>query len=175
MIVIVFDPLAVLLLVAANWNQKREEQSKVLSDTTDTVYIDDSEQPEIVEIKDDIKAEDDFKFLAEYEETKPIEVNLQDNLYTSDDANLSIRGDSHIVEKSVSNYESAEVTDEDLNITIEDSKGWEPKLYDRIEDRKDESVPVKAQSFLSKAKQVVSSVGVKTIEKEVEELQNKKP
>ena len=59
--------------------------------------------------------------------------------------------------------------------TVDDSKDWEPKLYDRIEDRKDESVPVKAQSFLSKAKQVVSSIGVKTIEKEVEELQNKKP
>ena len=81
MIVIVFDPLAVLLLVAANWNQKREEQTKVLSNETDTVYIDEGELPEVVEIKDDIKAEDEFKFLAEYEESKPIEVNLQDNLH----------------------------------------------------------------------------------------------
>ena len=40
MIVLVFDPLAVLLLVAANWQQKRDEQPKVLSNQTDTVYID---------------------------------------------------------------------------------------------------------------------------------------
>ena len=166
MIVMVFDPLAVLLLVAANWNQKREQKPK---ETIDAGTL-----PETVQIDDTIKTEDDFKFLAEYEEPapKPIEVNLQDNLHASDDADLTIRGDNHIVEKTVTNYETE---DEELNITVDDSKDWEPKLYDRIEDRKDDSIPVKAQSFLSKAKQVVSSIGVKTIEKEVDELQDKKP
>ena len=152
LIVMVFDPLAVLLLVAANWQQKREKEETEPKE----VFIDEGELPNPPDVIFDA----------------PIEVNIEDNLHASDTAQLSIKGEEHIVEKNVSNYDSAEVTDEELNITVDDSKDWEPNLYNRLEKR-DETLPQKTQSFLNKAKEVFSSIGVKTIEKEVDDLQKK--
>jgi len=152
MIVLVFDPLAVLLLVAANWQQKREKEETEPKE----VFIDEGDLPNPPDVILDA----------------PIEVNIEDNLHASDTAQLSIKGEEHIVEKNVSNYDSAEVTDEELNITVDDSKDWEPNLYNRLEKR-DETLPQKTQSFLNKAKEVFSSIGVKTIEKEVDDLQKK--
>jgi hypothetical protein len=125
MIVIVFDPLAVLLLVAANWNLRKEQQliSPEKAKSTDTP----SE-------------------LEQVEETLDIEVD-------------------------------------------EPTKDWEPELYDRVKKRieydsagrritpmtEDElKNPSKTQSFLNKVQNVFQSTGVKTIEKEVEDLQDKK-
>ena len=153
MIVSVFDPLAVLLLIAANWQQKRNREE--VEPIQQEIFIDQGELPDPPP------------------ESPSIEVTLEDNLHASDDAQLSIKGDDHIVEKNISNYESAEITDEELNITVDESKDWEPNLYNRLEKR-DDSLPQKTQSFLNKAKEVFSTIGVKTIEKEVEDLQNKK-
>jgi len=153
MIVSVFDPLAVLLLIAANWQQKRNREE--VEPIQQEVFIDQGELPDPPP------------------ESPSIEVTLEDNLHASDNAQLSIKGDEHIVEKNISNYESAEITDEELNITVDESKDWEPNLYNRLEKR-DDSLPQKTQSFLNKAKEVFSTIGVKTIEKEVEDLQNKK-
>ena len=114
MIVLVFDPLAVLMLVAANWNLKKEE---------------DIVKPILIE--------------------EPISNNLQ----TTDDIELS---DSVQVSKD----------GDDLNIQIDEpTKDWEPELYQRME-----TETPKAKSFLNK---VQNMLGVKTIEKEVEELQPK--
>jgi len=136
MIVIVFDPLAVLLLVAANWQMKREENPTI---------IDEGQLPDAPE------SETEFKFLADdkdlYPDGKDWEVKVDDNLHTS------------------------ELNDEELNITVDETKDWEPSLYNRVEKR-DDSLPKKTQSFLSN---VFSSIGVKTIEQEVDDLQDKKP
>ena len=111
MIVLVFDPLAVLMLVAANWNLKKEEIVKPI----------------------------------------PIEEPISNNLQTTDDIELS---DSVQVSKD----------GDDLNIQVDEpSKDWEPELYQRME-----TETPKAKSFLDK---VQNMLGVKTIEKEVEELQ----
>jgi len=113
MIVLVFDPLAVLMLVAANWNLKKEEIVKPI----------------------------------------PIEEPISNNLQTTDDIELS---DSIQVNKD----------GDDLNIQIDEpTKDWEPELYQRME-----TETPKAKSFLDK---VQNMLGVKTIEKEVEELQPK--
>jgi hypothetical protein len=111
MIVLVFDPLAVLMLVAANWNLKKEEIVKPI----------------------------------------PVEEPINNNLQTTDDIELS---DSVQVSKD----------SEDLNIQVDEpTKDWEPELYKRME-----TETPKAKSFLDK---VQNMLGVKTIEKEVEELQ----
>jgi hypothetical protein len=124
MIVMVFDPLAVLLLVAANWNLRKEQQ------------------------------------LISPEETK------------------------------VDKTPDLEQVEETLDIEVDElDKDWEPELYDRVKKRieydsagrritpmtEDElKNPSKTQSFLNKVQNVFQSTGVKTIEKEVEDLQDKK-
>jgi hypothetical protein len=152
LIVMVFDPLAVLLLVAANWQQKRNKEETEPKE----VFIDEGELPPIPD-----------------EIIKPIQVNINDEIPVWEEMRVSIKPEEHPVEQTIVGYSSAEVTDEELNITVEDGKDWEPNLYNRLEKR-DESLPQKTQSFLNKAKEVFSSIGVKTIEKEVDELQEKK-
>jgi hypothetical protein len=108
MIVLVFDPLAVLLLVAANWQLNREKKD----------FNDMGELPPEPE---------EFKFLADDKdlypqgkdwESEPIKINLEDTVPVSENALVSIRPIETLVEHSVSGYQSAEVTDEELNITI---------------------------------------------------------
>jgi hypothetical protein len=158
LIVMVFDPLAVLLLVAANWQQKRNKE-----ETTPTeVFIDEGELPPVPEE------------INKTEIIEPIQVNINDEIPVWEEMRISIKPEEHPVEQTIVGYSPAQVTDEELNITVEDGKDWEPNLYNRLEKR-DESLPQKTQSFLNKAKEVFSSIGVKSIEKEVDELQDKKP
>jgi len=158
LIVMVFDPLAVLLLVAANWQQKRNKEETEPKE----VFIDEGELPPV---PDEIN---------KTEINEPIQVNINDEVPVWEEMRVSIKPEEHPVEHTVTGYSPAVVTDEELNITVEDGKDWEPNLYNRLEKR-DESLPQKTQSFLNKAKEVFSSIGVKTIEKEVDDLQNKKP
>lgn len=139
LIVSVFDPLALVLILAADqtFEWAREKINKT----------------EIIE---------------------PIQVNVNDEVPVWEEMRVSIKPEEHPVEKIITDYAPAEVTDEELNITVDESKDWEPNLYNRLEKR-DESLPQKTQSFLNKAKEVFSSIGVKSIEKEVEDLQEKKP
>ncbi len=111
MIVLVFDPLAVLMLVAANWNLKKEQSSL----------------------------------------PAPVEENIDNSIKTNDNIELQ---DSIEIHKD----------GDDLDIQVDEpTKDWEPELYQRME----KETP-KANSFLNK---VQNMLGVKTIEKEVEELQ----
>jgi len=158
LIVMVFDPLAVLLLVAANWQQKRNREET----TPKEVFIDEGELPDAPEE------------INKTEINEPIQVNINDEIPVWEEMRISIKPEEHPVEQTIVGYSPAQVTDEELNITVEDGKDWEPNLYNRLEKR-DETLPQKTQSFLNKAKEVFSSIGVKTIEKEVEELQDKKP
>lgn len=160
LIVSVFDPLAVLLLIAANWQQKRDREE--LEPVKEEVYIDEGELPPVP------------KEINQTEIIEPIQVNITDEVPVWEEMRVSIKPEEHPVEHSVVGYSPAEVTDEELNITVEEGKDWEPNLYNRLEKR-DESLPEKTQSFLNKAKEVFSTIGVKTIEKEVDELQDKKP
>jgi hypothetical protein len=166
MIVLVFDPLAVLLLVAANWQQKREREET--EPVKKEVFIDEGELPDAPH-----PSINDFVPQPTELVLEPININLVDEVPVNENAIVSIRPIETLVEHSVSGYQSAEVTDEELNITVDESKDWEPNLYNRLEKR-DESLPQKTQSFLNKAKEVFSSIGVKTIEKEVDDLQEKK-
>jgi hypothetical protein len=158
MIVMVFDPLAVLLLVAANWQQKRKKEEAEPKE----VFIDEGELPPVPEE------------INKTEIIQPIQVNVNDEIPVWEEMRISIKPEEHPVEQTIVGYSPAQVTDEELNITVEDGKDWEPNLYNRLEKR-DESLPQKTQSFLNKAKEVFSSIGVKSIEKEVDELQDKKP
>ena len=158
LIVMVFDPLAVLLLVAANWQQKRNREETIPKE----VFIDEGELPPVPEE------------INKTEIIEPIQVNINDEIPVWEEMRISIKPEETVVEQTTVGYAPAEVTDEELNITVDEGKDWEPNLYNRLEKR-DESLPQKTQSFLNKAKEVFSSIGVKTIEKEVDELQDKKP
>ena len=159
MIVMVFDPLAVLLLVAANWNQKRENEEK--SEPV-PLYVADVTIPDPVEINE-------TEIIPE-----PIQVEIKDEVPVSEELLVHTRPENHPVDRVITDEVN---NDEELNITVEDSKDWEPNLYNRLEKR-DETIPLKTQSFLNKAKEVAtepsSSVGVKSIEQEIEDLQNLK-
>jgi hypothetical protein len=158
LIVMVFDPLAVLLLVAANWQQKRNKEE---TEPTE-VFIDEGELPDAPEE------------INKTEIIEPIQININDEIPVWEEMRVTIKPEETLVEHTIPSYSPAQVTDEELNITVEEGKDWEPNLYNRLEKR-DESLPQKTQSFLNKAKEVFSSIGVKSIEKEVDELQDKKP
>jgi hypothetical protein len=158
LIVMVFDPLAVLLLVAANWQQKRNKEE---TEPTE-VFIDEGELPDAPEE------------INKTEIIEPVQININDEIPVWEEMRISIKPEETVVEQTTVAYSPAEVTDEELNITVDEGKDWEPNLYNRLEKR-DETLPQKTQSFLNKAKEVFSSIGVKTIEKEVDDLQDKKP
>ena len=159
MIVIVFDPLAVLMLVAANWQMRRDKEgvievaptpwnsffSKKGVDIDDKVNV---HEEVIIAKVDGMDYEQTFK---EADETELPEIKIEEH-----------------------------------------SKEWEPELYDRVKKRieydsagrritpeskeeiQEKNKPTKTQSFLNKVSGVFQSTGVKTIEKEVEELQKDK-
>jgi hypothetical protein len=155
MIVLVFDPLAVLLLIAANW-QLRKEQGLV--EPTPTTW-------------------------NSFFEKKG--VDIEDKVSVQEEVTVA-KVDGMNYEQTFKEAEETELPE----IKIEEhSKDWEPELYDRVKKRieydsagrritpeTDEELeqklnPSKTQSFLNKVSEVFQSSGVKTIEKEVEELQ----
>lgn len=142
MIVFVFDPLAVLMLVAANWQLKKDASKRT--------------PKEIVGETKHIVIEDDFL--------------VQEELKTTEQP----------VEPTASEIPEIEVE--------EHSKDWEPELYKRVKKcveydpagrritpalEEELHPPTKTESFLSKVQDSLST-GIRTIEKEVEELQRKK-
>jgi hypothetical protein len=158
MIVMVFDPLAVLLLVAANWNQKREDEIK--EELESPLYVADVTIPEPEElpkhtemlIEDDITTEDTQEFNTTeiiHEEVVPVEDHIE-----------------------VSSVEQEQ--EDELHISDIEAKDWEPELYDRL--RTKTYWTPKAHHFLSKVRNIFASPGVQvnTIEKDVEDLQKPK-
>lgn len=119
MIVSVFDPLAVLLLIAANWNLKRSQQPIWAG-----IVL---KEPE-----------------AEEDSVKP-------------DAWVADVGEPPTPE---------ELEDEELQVEEEQTPTeWSPELYNRTRNNNETN---KTKSFLDKVNQ---SIGVKSIEQEVEEIQ----
>lgn len=125
MIVSVFDPLAVLLLIAANWNMKQNQQPNW------TEYF--TKKPE-----EEVDLETPDPYVADVGE-KPTEEEL---LQVEEEPELELQVEEEPVPTE-----------------------WSPELYQR-----DRSEPEseKAKSFLHKVNQ---SMGVKSIEREVDEIQ----
>ena len=147
MIVLVFDPLAVLMLVAANWQLKNGEKLNVKLPTL-------------------------FSNAKETETSRQVSTEDKPDAWVAD-----------VGEKPT---EEEKQFDEIPEIKIDEpTKDWEPQLYDRKKIEYDSAgrritpttqeelaIPSKTRSFLSKVQDSLS-LGVKTIEKEVEELQDK--
>ena len=149
MIVFVFDPLAVLLLVAANWQQKK----------------------------------DSGKVLPPVQETKEKEIVIEDKVVVEETIKTDEKKDEY--EKVFKEAEETEIPEIHID---EPTKDWEPQLYDRVKKKieydsagrritpplGEELQPQsKTKSFLNKVQESLS-LGIKTIEKEVDDLQKGK-
>jgi hypothetical protein len=157
LIVIVFDPLAVLMLVAANWQLRRDKQGAI-EPVSPNVW-DSFFKKKGIDIDDKVNVDEDIKV------AKVDGMDYEQTFKEADETELP-------------------------EIKIEEhSKDWEPELYDRVQKRieydsagrritpeTEEEIaqknnPSKTQSFLNKVSDVFQSTGVKTIEREVAELQ----
>ena len=153
MIVLVFDPLAVLLLIAANWNLRNGVKASWTSlflkePAHDFPERDDLQLPDVKEVK------------------------LEDDISISDKPDAWV---ADVGEKPT----QEELRESELpEIKVEEaSKEWEPELYKRRElgryQQEIGATPPKTTSFLNKVASIFSSDS-KTIEKEVEDLQKPK-
>lgn len=148
MIVAVFDPLAVLLLIAANWNLKQKK-------------------PKVPEPEADYQLPDP---------PAPIEIHIEDTVETQEEVVDLPEPAKSLLEAAKKAEENIalvnESDEEDLSVTVDEPpKDWEPELYSRKHVKNtDEIFGGRAQSFLNKVRGA-PSVQVKTIETEVDELQ----
>ena len=159
LIVIVFDPLAVLLLIAANWNLKHTGTRK-WNDFFEKPPVEDFPEKEI-RLNDEIKVNEPS--------TTPVFTQMTEHL-SKEQLETTIVPEE--IKKEVNELLESELPEIQVD---EPTKDWEPELYNRKQvGRHMEETgqkPPKAQSFLNKVQSVFSSPGVKTIEKEVEDLQ----
>jgi hypothetical protein len=158
MIVAVFDPLAVLLLVAANWNMKNVKP--VPKEEYEPVYVADVTIPEPELPEYDSTGVEEF-----FRKGKEVARRL--------DAGESLEGIPDVTVQSV----TEEATEELLDIQVDEpTKDWEPPLYQRAEKEVGRYMqevgakPAKTESFLKK----VQSVYAEPIEVEVDDLQKPK-
>jgi hypothetical protein len=177
LIVIVFDPLAVLLLIAANWNLKHTSGRKWNEFFEKPPVEDFPEKTKEVEVQTDTTIEEPT--------TTPVFDHMTEHL--SKDTPDSWE-ESQIVEELETTIVPEEIKQE-VNELLESeipeihvdepTKDWEPELYNRKQlGRHMEETgqkPPKAQSFLNRVQSVFSSPSEKSaIEKDVEQLQEKK-
>jgi hypothetical protein len=160
LIVIVFDPLAVLLLIAANWNLKNSSGRR-WNDFFEKPPVEDfPEKSKEVEIQTNASVFDGIQVQLTKEQVKPEE--LETTVVPEE------------IKKEVNELLESELPEIQVD---EPTKDWEPELYNRKQlGRHMEETgqkPPKAQSFLNRVQSVFSSPSVKTIEKEVDELQKK--
>jgi hypothetical protein len=160
LIVIVFDPLAVLLLIAANWNLKHSGGRRWNDFFEKPPTEDFPEKTKEVEIQTNASVFDGIQVQLTKEQDKPEE--LETTIVPEE------------IKKEVNELLESELPEIEVD---EPTKDWEPELYNRKQlGRHMEETgqkPPKAQSFLNRVQSVFSSPSVKTIEKEVDELQIK--
>ncbi len=158
LIVLVFDPLAVLMLVAANWQLRKDKGTLELAPVSEKIW------------DKFFKKEPANDFPEKESEIKHIVI--EDSIQFEDK-----------IEQKEQESELPEIQVDEHN------KDWEPTLYERKQVKKIEydsagrritpmteeelNPPTKTQSFLNKVQEVFSSPSVKTIEKEVDDLQKK--
>ena len=172
LIVIVFDPLAVLLLIAANWNLKHTGGRKWNDFFQKPPVEDFPEKTKEIEVEADIPIEEPtnvsaFDSMAEQltkEEEKPVVEELETTVVPEE------------IKQEVNELLESELPEIEVD---EPTKDWEPELYNRKQvGRHMEETgqkPPKAQSFLNRVQSVFSSTAEKSaIEKDVEHLQEKK-
>jgi len=109
MIVLVFDPLAVLLLIAANWQMRKEEREELVHPTV-PLYVADVVKPEeeIVQVE---------------QESTPININLEDEIgieerFSADKAHSEATPSRNQPEKEMGRY-LAEVTAQTIETDVE--------------------------------------------------------
>jgi len=164
LIVIVFDPLAVLLLIAANWNLKHTGTRK-WNDFFEKPPVEDFPEKTEVRLNDEIKVDEPS--------TTPVFDHITEHL-SKEQLETTIVPEE--IKKEVNDLLESELPKIEVD---EPTKDWQPELYNRkqvgryLEETGQK--PSKTQSFLNKVQSVFPSPGVKTIEKEVDELQDKKP
>jgi hypothetical protein len=159
LIVIVFDPLAVLLLVAANWQLRRDKEgAPELAPTTWNSFF----SKKGVDIDDKVSIE---------EEVKVAKVDGMDYEQTFKEADETELPEIKIEEHS-KDWEP-ELYDRVQKRIEYDSAGRRitPETEEEIAMKNN---PSKTQSFLNKVSDVYQSTGVTTIEKEIESLQEPK-
>jgi hypothetical protein len=153
LIVGVFDPLAVLMLVAANWQWRKDR-----------------------DLIEETPASPLTSFFDKFKKKPAKQIIIEDIIGVEESLNsVDVIDNKDVTEEQLSDFESEEPP-----------KDWEPELYDRLAKKKidydsagrritpiteEENNQTKAQSFLNKVQDVFTSTGVKTIEKEVDELQ----
>ena len=168
LIVIVFDPLAVLLLIAANWNLKHTGRRK-WNDFFEKPPVEDfPEKTKEIQVAADIPTNTSvFDYLTEHlskKQVKPVVEELETTVVPEE------------IKKEVNELLESEIPEIQVD---EPTKDWEPELYNRKQlgryMEETGAKPPKAQSFLNKVQSMFPSPSTKSaIEKEVEELQEKK-
>ncbi len=179
LIVIVFDPLAVLLLIAANWNLKHTGGRRWNDFFQKPPVEDFPEKTKEVEVEVDIPTNTSvFDNIAEHlkkEQQKPVVEELETTIVPEE------------IKQEVNELLESEIPEIEVD---EPTKDWEPELYKRVQKKiefdsagrritpvteEELKPPTKTQSFLDKVQSVFSSPSVKSaIEKDVEKLQEKK-
>ena len=161
MIVLVFDPLAVLLLIAANWNLrngvKQSWKSIFIKEQAEPVLEDRTPQEPVLDV-------DEEEQVVE-EQTEPEEPQSEES---EEQPSVSVPS------------EEIEIPEIELD---EEKKDWEPQLFyikrgdvttnSRYPDTQE--MPPKTASFVKKTIDLLRSPGIKskTIEMDVEDLQKK--
>lgn len=163
LIVIVFDPLAVLLLIAANWNLKHTGGRKWGDFFQKPAVEDFPEKTKEVEVETDTIEETTTSNAIDHMAGQIISQEQLETTVVPEEIKQEV---NELLESEIPEIEVDEPT-----------KDWEPELYNRKQvGRHMEETgqkPPKAQSFLNRVQSVFSSPSVKTIEKEVDELQKK--
>jgi hypothetical protein len=153
MIVLVFDPLAVLMLIAANWNLRQQQNNG-----WDSFFR--KEKAEDFPEKKEIVVED--------------KVNLEEQPEVKKDEDIPVLENEETWASRAIDEQQAEIPEIQVD---EASKGWEPDLYTRLQQKQlgryEAETQPKTQSFLNKVKDLIMSPSVKSIEQEVDELQPK--
>jgi hypothetical protein len=177
LIVIVFDPLAVLLLIAANWNLKHTGGRRWNEFFQKPPVEDFSEKTKEVEVQTDTFIEEPYNPSAF--------ANITEHL-TKEQLETTVVPEQ--IKQEVNELLESEIPE--IQVDDEPTKDWEPELYKRVQKKieydsagrritpvteEELNPPTKTQSFLNKVQSMFSSPSTKSaIEKEVEELQKKK-
>jgi len=187
LIVIVFDPLAVLLLIAANWNLKHTGTRR---------WNEFFEKPPTVDFPEKTK-EVEADMPIEEATTTPVFDHMTQHLSKEtpdkwDESEIIEEHETTVVPEEIKKEVNELLESEIPEIEIDEpTKDWEPELYKRVEKKieydsagrritpsveEELNPPTKTQSFLNKVQSVFSSPSTKSaIEKDVEKLQDKNP
>jgi len=178
LIVIEFDPLAVLLLIAANWN---------LNNTGGRKWNEFFEKPPAEDFPEKVEVRLNDEIKVEEPSTTPVFDHMTQHLSKEtetpdkwDDSEIVEELETTVVPEEIKKEVNELLESEIPEIEVDEpTKDWEPELYNRKQvGRHMEETgqkPPKAQSFLNRVQSVFSSPSTKSaIEKDVEELQEKK-